>query len=247
MQALTWPARAAAALKRGALGRADNPLVRAVGRLPVKVRTKLLVAFLTIATCSWSSHSSVSACSGSPTRARDRLGALQARVAGYGQLEAHAKAMRRLLALCSGGDQNLLLNGGRPDPGARHAAGAGSTSRSARNRAPRGSNAARIRPDAGEAATFDRITRDHQRLKAAVAEIGASQYQSLPAQSRAERSSSDLEVAARKPRQADAERDADAHWRERELVLGIAEPLPRSRRRSGRARAAPGLRARRGR
>jgi signal transduction histidine kinase len=230
MQALTWPARAAAALKRGALGRADNPLVRAVARLPVKVRTKLLVAFLTIATLLVViAFLGLRVLGQSNTRA-DRLGALQARVAGYGQLEANAKAMRRLLALCSGGDQNLLWNGGRPDPGA-----AASCWRklyeSVHSELVLLGEATRLgfRPDAGEAATFDRITRDHQRLKVAVDEIGASQYQSLPAQSRAERSSSDLAVAALKLAQATRSetrtliaQNENSYSSSRNLFLGVA-------------------------
>ena len=38
--------RAAAVEKRRRLSRGDNPVVRAVGRLPLKVHTKLLIAFV---------------------------------------------------------------------------------------------------------------------------------------------------------------------------------------------------------
>ena len=47
--AASFRSSAAAASLRRLLSRADNPLVRAVARLPAKLRTKLSVAFLAIA------------------------------------------------------------------------------------------------------------------------------------------------------------------------------------------------------
>src|SRR5947207_3696026 len=106
--------RAAGAEKRRLLSRADNPLVRAVGRLPVKVRTKLLVAFLSIAALLVLVALLGLRVLGQSNLRAEHLGALQVRVAGYQQLEADAAVLRQELAICAGNaDYSTWLNGGR--------------------------------------------------------------------------------------------------------------------------------------
>jgi signal transduction histidine kinase len=103
--ALSGPAPAAPVARNS---RADNPLVRAVGRVPVTVRTKLLVAFAGIAVLLvvlailglrvlGQSNSRVTA-----------LGTLQVRAATYQSLQTQARQLRQLLALR--GAQNPNLN-----------------------------------------------------------------------------------------------------------------------------------------
>jgi signal transduction histidine kinase len=229
-QALGAPGRVAPAITRRLLSRADNPLVRAVARAPAKVRTKLLVAFLAIAALLvLIALLGLRVLGASNTRA-ERLGALQARVAGFNQLEAHATALRQLLALCSGGDDAWAwLNGGRPargriscwrsiyEPVRSHLVLLGPATR------------LQFEPTAGEAATLERIRPDYQRLKGAVATIAATRYQSLAPQARAERLAVDLEVAARSLAERTTNRtraliaqNERAYSDSRNLFLGVA-------------------------
>ena len=92
--------------------------MRAVARIPAKVRTKLLVAFLVIAALLVVIALLGLRVLGQSNSRAERLGALQLRVAGYQDLEADAAALRQLLALCTGTpDYEKFLNGGRPTPG----------------------------------------------------------------------------------------------------------------------------------
>jgi signal transduction histidine kinase len=230
-QAVDSPDRAAAGLRGRLLSRTDNPLVRSVARIPAKVRTKLLVAFLGIAALLVLIALVGLRVLGDSNERAERLGALQVRVGGYQQLEAHANSLRRLLGFCAGGDDySTWVNGGRPDPGR--------TSKCWRSiyQPVRGelallgpSTRLGFEPTAGEAAIFARIPRDYRELKSAVARIGASRYRSLPAQARAERLSVDLEVAARNLAEkttAETEslvaRNQSAYASSRDLFIGVA-------------------------
>jgi signal transduction histidine kinase len=84
--------------RRRPLSRGDNPVVRAVGRLPAKVHTKLLIAFVGTAVL-------VVAVGVLGLRvlaqSNDRvaaLGALQERAAAYGELQSDTRHIRLLLA-----------------------------------------------------------------------------------------------------------------------------------------------------
>jgi signal transduction histidine kinase len=193
------PRRAAAGRKRRLLSRADNPLVRAVARLPVKVRTKLLVAILSIAV-----PLVVVALLGlrvlgqANVRAED-LGALQIRIAGYQQLEADAAVLRQDLAICVGNsDYQTWLNGGR-----RTAGTSPTCLRSIRQ--PVASvlallgNATELefRPTPTEAPKVRRIKADYREVNALVARISRSNGGSAALHARAEKLSVGLEVAAR--------------------------------------------------
>jgi signal transduction histidine kinase len=83
-------------------GRADNPLVRAVGRMPAKVRTKLLVGFLGIVVLFVVVGTlALGVLSDSNARV-ERLGAVQQRAAAYRGLQTEADQVRVLLAIHAG-------------------------------------------------------------------------------------------------------------------------------------------------
>jgi hypothetical protein len=89
------------------LRRAYGPLVDAVGRMPAKVHTKLLIAFLGTSILFVASGSS-----GSGAQAVERpvgtLGGLQERNFAYGQLQRDAAYVRALMA---GERREILLQG----------------------------------------------------------------------------------------------------------------------------------------
>jgi signal transduction histidine kinase len=97
--------------------RADNPLVRAVGRVPVKVRTKLLVAFAVIAALLVAIAALGVRVLGQADSRIESLGTLQQRAATYQSLQTQAKQLRQLLAVRAAEDPSLhiYLGGGAPD------------------------------------------------------------------------------------------------------------------------------------
>jgi signal transduction histidine kinase len=96
--------RAAAVEKRRPLGRGDNPLVRAVGRLPAKVHTKLLVAFVGTAVLVVAVGLLGLRVLGQSNDRVGGLGALQKRAFAYGKLQSDASHVRLLLAENVGSD-----------------------------------------------------------------------------------------------------------------------------------------------
>jgi signal transduction histidine kinase len=90
--------RAAVAEKRRPLSRGDNPLVRAVGRLPAKVHTKLLIAFVGTAVLLVAVGAlGLRVLAQSDDRVGS-LGPLQERAAAYGKLQSDTTHIRLLLA-----------------------------------------------------------------------------------------------------------------------------------------------------
>src|SRR5438477_9290655 len=89
------------------LSRADNPLVRAVGRAPVTVRTKLLVAFVGIAALLVAVAVLGLRVLGQSNARIESLGTLQLRAATYQSLQTQAQQLRQLLALRTAGDPSL--------------------------------------------------------------------------------------------------------------------------------------------
>ena len=102
----------AIAKHRGVLSRADNPLVRAVARMPWRVRTKLLVAFVGIVVLFVVvGVLGLRALSQSNARVAS-LGTLQLRAAAYREIRTGAAQLRQLLALRAGGsDLNTYVGG----------------------------------------------------------------------------------------------------------------------------------------
>src|SRR2546423_5265933 len=86
---------------------ADNPLVRAVGRVPVKVRTKMLVAFAGIAALLIVVAVLGLRVLGQANTRVVSLGTLQLRAATYQSLQTQAQQLRQLLAVRVGEDASL--------------------------------------------------------------------------------------------------------------------------------------------
>jgi signal transduction histidine kinase len=92
-------------------------LVGAIGRIPAKVRTKLVVAFLAIAALLVVVGVLGLRVLGQSNSRAESLRTLQVRAAAYRELETEATQLRQLLGLCAGGsDFAKWLNGGKPAP-----------------------------------------------------------------------------------------------------------------------------------
>ena len=95
---------AAGASKRRLLSPADNPLVRAVGRVPAGVHAKLLVAFVGTALLVVVLGVLGLRLLGQSNERVETLGTLQVRAFAYGKLRSDASHVRGLLAQRVGGD-----------------------------------------------------------------------------------------------------------------------------------------------
>jgi signal transduction histidine kinase len=95
---------AAGATKRRGLKPAENPLVRAVGRVPAGVRVKLLVAFVGTALLVVVLGVLGLRLLGQSNERVETLGTLQVRAFAYGKLRSDALHVRLLLAQNVGGD-----------------------------------------------------------------------------------------------------------------------------------------------
>jgi signal transduction histidine kinase len=95
---------AAGAPKRRLLSPADNPLVRAIGRLPARVHVKLLVAFGGIALLVVVLGALGLRLLGQANERVESLGTLQQRASAYGKLQSDARHVRLLQANNTGGD-----------------------------------------------------------------------------------------------------------------------------------------------
>ena len=101
-----------------ALSRADNPLVRAVGRVPVTVRTKLLVAFAVIAALLVAVAVLGLRVLGQSNARVESLGTLQRRAGTYQSLQTQAQQLRQLLAIRVADDPSLNTYLGHGSTGA---------------------------------------------------------------------------------------------------------------------------------
>ena len=109
----------AAGFVRRLFTRADNPLVRAVARIPAKLRTKLLAAFLAIAALLvFVSLLGVHVLGQANSRS-ERLKTLQTHRAGYETLLAQATTVRDILGLCAGGADAYKFTGGKAPASSR--------------------------------------------------------------------------------------------------------------------------------
>ena len=104
-------------LRRGA--RSESPLVRAVGRAPVGVRTKLLVAFAGIAALLLMVAVLGLRVLGQSNARVETLGTLQLRAATYQILQTQAQQMRQLLSIRAAQDPNLSVYVGVPESDVR--------------------------------------------------------------------------------------------------------------------------------
>ena len=178
--------------------RLENRFVQIIGRLPGKVRTKLVLALLAIAILLIGvALLGVRVLGQSNARAQD-LRTLQGRAAAYGQLETQATQVRQLLGICAGGaDAGKFANGGRAKPGPagvclrqidRTVGGAlallGTTTQFDFSPAPE------------EAVRVAEIRRIYASLKSLVAKITNAARPSPPDHARAESLATDLETRA---------------------------------------------------
>ena len=105
--------RAAVAHGRRPLRRVDDPLVRAVARLPVTVRTKLLIAFVGTSMLLVAVGLLGQLVLGQSNDRVVSLGALRERAIAYGQLQQRVSNLRNLLAENVAGGLLRRLDGGR--------------------------------------------------------------------------------------------------------------------------------------
>jgi signal transduction histidine kinase len=99
------------------LNRADNPVVRAVGRVPVKVRTKLLAAFAVIAALLVAVGVLGLRVLGQSNARIESLGTLQSRAATYQSIQTQAQQLRQLLAIRGAENPSLRAYIGGTAPG----------------------------------------------------------------------------------------------------------------------------------
>jgi signal transduction histidine kinase len=180
-----------AALRR-LFTRTDNPVVRAVARLPAKLRTKLSIAFLAIAALLvLVAFLGVRVLGQSNSRAEE-LKILQTHARGYVALNTQATTVRDILGLCAGGtDAYKFANGGN----APAAAGTNKCLRSvdkvvqtAVDDLASAETPAQLgfTPSADELGSFRAVRRDTTRLGQFVRTILNSKRLSLPLHKRAE-------------------------------------------------------------
>ena len=86
------------------MGLSDNALVRGVGRLPAKVHTKLLIAFVGTAVLVVAVGLLGLRVLGQANDRAERLGTLEERALAYGKLESDARNIRLLLVQNPGPD-----------------------------------------------------------------------------------------------------------------------------------------------
>ncbi|HEY7731186.1 MAG TPA: HAMP domain-containing sensor histidine kinase [Gaiellaceae bacterium] len=94
------------------MSQGDNPVVRAVGRLPARVHSKLLVAFVGTAALVVAVGLLGLRVLGQSNERTASLAALQERAFAYGKLQSDAYHVRLLLAANVSGDYYALLNPG---------------------------------------------------------------------------------------------------------------------------------------
>jgi signal transduction histidine kinase len=191
---------AAVASARRLLSRTDNPIVRAVARLPAKLRTKLLAAFLAIAgLLVLVAFLGVRVLGQSNSRSEE-LKTQQAERAGSQRLLAEATIVRDILGLCAGGgDAFVFANGGNAPPASRTNDCLRSIDR-VEQTARAGLDAAVTQPgftpSADEAHLFQAVKRDYRKLGRALDIITSSKHLSLPDHQRAENFAEGLRRAA---------------------------------------------------
>jgi len=155
--------------------RADNPVVRAVGRLPARVRTKLLVAIVGIvALFVVVGVLGLRVLSDSNGRV-ERLGQLQQRAATYRGLRTQAAQIRTLLALRAGGvDVSVYAGGSRSSaPSSGSLASIDQTIASTLAQLGQAADASNLGfvPPPDDEAILRRIRRDQQQFTGAMAKI----------------------------------------------------------------------------
>ena len=245
---------AAGGSKRRLLSPADNPLVRAVGRLPAGVHAKLLVAFVGTALLVVVLGMLGLRLLGQSNERVETLGTLQERAFAYGKLRSDAGHVRVLLAA----ERGRRLLQGLP----RRRLGAGLQRRQLEDRP---GDRERRRPDPGVDVPRQSRLPAFSRGRAVPAQDSGNERPALEGDGRGHRAgprrsrTGDLPSRAGRadrdrPQPAcDGARECPCRQGrrpdrpERERVHELAKPVHRRRGRRDRPRAAAGFRARRGR
>jgi signal transduction histidine kinase len=223
----TSPEAAERGTARRLLGLGGNPLAKVVGRLPAKVRTKLLVAFLAIAALLVAVALLGLRVLGQSNSRAERLGALQTRAIGYQALETEARQFRALLALCGGGtDTGKIFPGGEVTPACLR-----SIDRTVESALGLLGETTRLgfTPASDEAAAFRTIRTRYARLTELIPRITASKTPSLKLHADAERLAVDLEIAAQDLATSTQSKtrslialNRSSYANSRDLVIGVA-------------------------
>lgn len=200
---------------------AENPLVRAVARLPAKLRTKLLVAFLVVVTLLVVVALLGLRVLGQANSRAQSIRALQTRSAAYQNLEMQASAFGELIAPCAAGTSGQVISGSNGCPIDRTVrttfGGLGSAISLA------------FKPAPDEAATFAMMQREYRELNLDLAPIERSGGRSVATYRRAARLADAVSVAAgllagKTNREADAlvVQNRRSYAGRRNLVIGVA-------------------------
>ena len=99
------------------LSRADNPLIRAVGRMPARVQTKLFIAFVTIVALLVGLLLLSLRVLGESNARVETLGQLQQRATKYQELQTDAAQLRLMLTIRAGGTDLKVWAGDSPSSG----------------------------------------------------------------------------------------------------------------------------------
>ncbi|TML48327.1 MAG: HAMP domain-containing protein [Actinobacteria bacterium] len=168
-------------------GRADNPLVRVVARIPWRVRTKLLVAFVGIVALIVVVGALGLRALGQSNARVERLGTLQLRAATYQRIQTQAQQLRQLLGLRAGANNPNFntYNGGNAVrvPGGRSWTLVDQTIATALSQVAPATNETRFRfvPPPEDEALLERIRLDYGRFARALKTIIANDKAGAPA------------------------------------------------------------------
>src|SRR5690349_6891771 len=165
--------------------RDENPLVRTVARIPAKLRTKLLAAFLAIAALLVLVAVLGVRVLGQSNARSEGLQVLQKHARGYVALNTQATTVRDILGLCAGGaDAFKFANGGNAPASASTNGCLRSIDRVVQTLKDDLGAATDLgfAPSADEAPLVRRVTRDYRKLAAVVNTITSSKRLSLPLQ-----------------------------------------------------------------
>jgi signal transduction histidine kinase len=226
--------RAAAGEKRRPLSRGDNPVVRAVGRLPLKVHTKLLIAFVGTAVLLVAVGLIGQRILGQSNDRVASLGELQKRAIAYRTLQSDATHVRQLLAENVGPDFYKVNPRMTPKDGtSRVAVDLAIVSALARIEPDTRADALGFEPPAKDEKVLRRIRLKSDRLAAVMREIVAltpgSADDEDPLRHKAEQLDRDLNQLATVLANATTARtddliaqNASAYARSRNLFIGVA-------------------------
>jgi signal transduction histidine kinase len=226
--------RAAAVEKRRRLSRGDNPVVRAVGRLPLKVHTKLLIAFVGTAVLLVAVGLIGQRILGQSNDRVASLGELQKRAIAYGTLQSDATHVRQLLAENIGPDFYKVNPRTTPNDGtSRVAVDLAIVSALARIEPDTRADALGFEPPAKDEEVLRRIRLKSDRLAAVMREIvelaPGSADDEDPLRHKAEQLDRDLNQLATVLANATTARtddliaqNASAYARSRNLFIGVA-------------------------